>query len=110
MKSEASKKGWGAECNGRTTGRMWCEAEIYLHINCLELKAARFALTSFCKEMSNVHIKLLTDNSTTVACINHMGSTKPACNDIASDIWLWCFQFYSILGSLDLFASRVNAQ
>ena len=63
----------GGECNGGTTGGMWCQAEISLHINCLELKVARFALTFFCKEMSNVHIKLLTDNSTTVACINHMG-------------------------------------
>ena len=39
VKSDASKKGWGVECNGRTTGGMWCGSEISLHINCLELKA-----------------------------------------------------------------------
>ena len=92
------------ECNGGTTGRMWCEAEISLDINCLELKAALFALMSFCKETSNVDIKLLTDNSTTVACIsfNDMDSPKPACNDIASDIWLWCLSTNNFVTAVHL--------
>lgn len=90
VKSDASKNGWGAECNGDTTGGMWTNVEAQSHINCLELKAALFALKVFCREMSDSHIQLMTDNSTTVACINHLGSTKTECNDIARNIWFWC--------------------
>lgn len=90
VKSDASKIGWGAECQGSTTGGMWTKEEAFEHINCLELKAAYFALKSLCRGLCHSYIQLLTDNSTTVACINNMGSTKVLCNDIARDIWLWC--------------------
>ena len=66
VKSDASKRGWGVECNGQTTGGMWTSEESVLHINCLELKSAFFALKSFCKTLSNCTILLQTDNSTTV--------------------------------------------
>jgi hypothetical protein len=90
IKSDASKKGWGAVCRGVTTGGMWDSDEAAEHINCLELKAALFALKSLCRDVTDTHIQLQTDNSTTVACVNNLGSTKPACNDITRDIWLWC--------------------
>lgn len=90
IKSDASNNGWGAECNGDTTGGMWTRAEASSHINCLELKAALFALQTFGRDLCDAHIQLMTDNSTTVACINHLGSTKPECNEVARSIWLWC--------------------
>ena len=40
----------GVECLGTTTGGMWTADETSDHINCLELKAALFALQSLCKE------------------------------------------------------------
>ena len=80
------------ECLGTATGGMWTADETSDHINCLELKAALFALQSLCKEKFNSHIQLQSDNSTTVACINNKRSTKAACNDIARDIWLWCLE------------------
>ena len=46
VKSDASKKGWGSECLGTTSGGMWTADEASDHINCLELKAALFALQS----------------------------------------------------------------
>ena len=37
------------------------------------------------------HTFLLTDNSTTVAYLTHMGGSKStSCNRIARDVWLWC--------------------
>ena len=41
--------------------------------------------------MSNVHIKVTTDNSTAVAYINSMGGSHSLpCNDMAREIWEWC--------------------
>ena len=37
----------GGECNGVTTGGPWTEAKSEMHIHCLELKAALFALNRF---------------------------------------------------------------
>ena len=62
------------ECLGSTTGGMWTADETSDHINCLELKAALFALQSLCKEkFTRIYIQLQSDNSTTVACITIKG-------------------------------------
>ncbi|KAK6054839.1 reverse transcriptase [Cooperia oncophora] len=45
--TDASKRGWGAVCNGRRTGGRWSEQEATCHINVLELLAALFGLQSF---------------------------------------------------------------
>lgn len=90
--TDASNKGWGATIEGTSTGGMWNDQEIKKHINVLELKAALFGLKALCSHLSNTCIKLMTDNSTTVACINKMGSTKEACNDVTREIWLWCLE------------------
>ena len=47
--SDASKKGWGASCQGITTGGQWSSVEKTWHINVLELKAVRLAILSFTK-------------------------------------------------------------
>ena len=90
--SDASKKGWGAECEGELTGGMWTVQESELHINLLELKAALFALKAFCKNIKDCSILIRTDNSTTVAHINHKGSVKVEAHKIIREIWLWCLE------------------
>ena len=50
VKSDASRKGWGAECLGTTTEGMRTADEASDNINCLELKAALFALQSLCND------------------------------------------------------------
>ena len=90
--TDASKQGWGATKDGTSTGGMWLDSELSEHINVLELKAALFGLKALCAQLSNTCIKLMTDNSTTVASINKMGSTKVACNNVARQIWLWCLE------------------
>ena len=49
------------------------------------------------QKLSFIIIQLQSDNSTTVACINNNGSIKPACNDIARDIWLWCLERHNFV-------------
>ena len=69
----------------------WSFSESQLHINELELKAVHFAVQAFGDRLQNKHVKILCDNSTTVAYVNAMGVTKsPGCNQIEYDIWDWC--------------------
>ena len=50
------------------------------------MKNIKFLLLICC------HIKLSSDNTTTVAYINNLGGPKPRCNNIARKLWLWCYQ------------------
>ena len=58
------------------------------NINCLELKAAEYALRSYKKELSGKHVLLRIDNTTAVSYINLMGGTHSTrCNEIARSVW-----------------------
>jgi hypothetical protein len=86
--TDASKIGWGAHMGDKHTGGHWAENEL-AHINQLELKAAFLAVKSFCKDLRDTHVKIRSDNSTTVACINKAGSTKSALLAITYDFLTW---------------------
>ena len=61
-----------------------------MHINALELKAIYFGLRSLCSDLADKHIRIMTDNTKAVACVNKQGSTKSkVCNGIAKEIWLF---------------------
>jgi len=47
IRTDASKKRWGAYLGGDTTQGLWSSAESQLHINGLELKTIQFALQAF---------------------------------------------------------------
>ena len=89
---DASKKGWGAVCNKVPTQGLWTTKEQSKHINELELLAVKFALKVFAPQLSEKHVKILS-NTTAVSYLNAKGGTKsPTCNDITSDIWSWCIE------------------
>lgn len=48
-------------------------------------------LQTFCKSLHNTHIRLLIDNTTAIAVLNHMGTShsKP-CKRLGKEIWEWC--------------------
>ena len=58
IETDASKKGWGAVCQGVRTGGLWSQMERTLHINCLELLAGSFAVKSFAKGRLCAHVRL----------------------------------------------------
>ena len=62
IETDASRTGWGAVCQGETTGGLWSQMEKKLHINCLELLAGSFAVKSFTKDRLCVHVRLRMDN------------------------------------------------
>jgi hypothetical protein len=93
LRTDASKKGWGAAWKGSSTGGRWTEEEAKLDINCLETMAALFGLVCFGKNMKGVHVRLQLDNSTAVCYINAFGGMKSqTCNILAKQIWAWCIE------------------
>lgn len=88
--TDASNKGWGAVCDGVSTGGHWSSEEQEMHINALEILAVKNGLLSLCQNLNDVHIEIHSDNITTVAYVNDMGGNRSLiCNDLARDIWLW---------------------
>ena len=89
--TDASSNGWGAVCNGTSTGGLWTAFERAQHINYLEMLAILFGLKIFASSCSNVHVRVMTDNTTAVSVISHMGSSRSkTCNDLCKTIWNWC--------------------
>ncbi|KZS16152.1 Uncharacterized protein APZ42_018153 [Daphnia magna] len=74
--SDASLSGWGAECNGISTGGPWTPIDQGKHINDLELKAAFFALRCFTEFNRDCTIALKLDNSTAVCYVNRLGGSR----------------------------------
>ncbi len=91
IETDASTKGWGAHCQGISTGGRWSPEEKELHINCLEFLAGSFAVKTFAKGMGKVHILLLMDSVSAVSYINKLGGTHSfVLNSLAHDLWTWC--------------------
>ena len=49
IETDASQRGWGAFCNGVSTGGQWSQGESLLHINCLELLAWGLCRQDLCE-------------------------------------------------------------
>lgn len=93
LTTDASNLGWGAVSLDNKTGGYWNLEEQQHHINYLEMKAVLLGLQSLCSNVSNKHIRIQSDNTTTVAYLNAMGGIKSQdCNDMAFQIWDWCSQ------------------
>ena len=57
------------------------------------MRAVFLILKAFCSEMTRIHVKILTDNITTVTYIREMGGSHSLkCNDLAREIWLWAIE------------------
>ena len=91
--TDASKTGWGAMMNGTHTQGAWSEKETQLHINRLELRAARFALQAFTKSHQNIHVHLRMDNSTAVAHVNKRGGNRSqSLVKETKELWQFCLE------------------
>ena len=106
LETDASNTGWGGcikdEHEMRSTGGNWGAEEAKMHINYLELLAAWLIIQSFCKDTKKSHIKVLSDNTTTVAYLNNMGGTKEKCNELARKIWYWYYKNNNWISSAHL--------
>ena len=88
--ADASNLGWGAVCHGVKTGGHWTAIEALQHINYLEMLAIFLGLKTFTREHQNIHIRAMTDNTTAVSVLNHMGTShSDFCNTLCRDMG-WC--------------------
>ena len=91
LTTDASKLGWGAVLDTQSTGGLWFSTESQNHINYLELLAVFLGLQTFCSSLHDCHIRLMVDNTTAVAVINHMGTShSDPLTKLTKEIWLWC--------------------
>ena len=91
IETDASRMGWGAFCQGETTGGCWDQQEQAFHINALEMLAVLYALKAFLKHHQNKTVLILSDNTSVVAHINKMGGTRSQdLIDLTKVIWSWC--------------------
>ena len=65
--TDASKQGWGVECQNISTGGLWPKSEASEQINYLELLATFFGLKTFAQTKSNIHIRLRIDNTSAIS-------------------------------------------
>ena len=90
--TDSSDIGWGVVFENKRIRGPWEEAEVTsLHINIRKMFAVYFAISSFREMFRGKHIKVHSDNTTTVQVINKMGSTHSIeCNSTAQLIWQFC--------------------
>ena len=76
IQTDASTKGWGATCNGISTGGMWSAQEMKYHINILELLAVKLAIQTFTKYRDVKAIHLQVDNIVALTYLIKMEVTQ----------------------------------
>ena len=85
---DASMIGWGAVLGESSTHGHWDQNEVD-HINILELKSILLALKSLCKDLHGSHIRIHTDNTTALMCIQKRGSNKRKFLELTKEIYQW---------------------
>ena len=85
----ASSLGWGAHVGRSCTYGHWSAVEKDANCNILELRAIFFGLQSLCRDMAGIHIRIRSDNTTAVACINRCGSIRESLLDLCVEIFAW---------------------
>ena len=74
-----------------------------MHINVLKLKAAFVGIRTYYHRRSYKHIRVMSDRSTAIACINNKGGIKvKKRNEIAKEIWLRYFKNNSFNSSAQM--------
>ena len=90
LTTDASQLGWWATNGIANTQGFWAPHEGSQHINVLEFLAVKSGLEALLPQAQNLHLRIVSDNMTTVAYINAMGGCKAtACDTLAKEIWSW---------------------
>ncbi len=90
VSTDASAMGWGAMCNGHAAAGLWTGPRLQWHVNCLELLAVWLALRRFKTLLHDKHVLVRTDNTATVAYINHQGGLRSRrMSQLARHLLLW---------------------
>ena len=91
IQSDASGSDWGTVYNRIETRSTWSLHESSLHINCLELLVATYAIKAFTRSLNNAHVLIQMNNTSAIAYLNKMGEAKQDVLDKhARTLWVWC--------------------
>ena len=80
----------GVACKGNSTGGNWTPEESCFHINTLEMAAALYALKIYTRDLSNCHIQLKVDTTSSLAWINKKTAPNEAIFLIIKEFWECC--------------------
>ena len=76
--------------NIRTTLVAFGLSQSLPNTNYLELLAVKLAMCSLLDGRSNIHVRIMSDNTTAVSYINAMGGCRSLeCNSLTKEIWDW---------------------
>ncbi|KAL0190140.1 hypothetical protein M9458_012838, partial [Cirrhinus mrigala] len=90
VNTDASMTGWDAVCNGQAASGSWTGPRLHWHLNCFELLAVFLALRRFLPMLRDKHVLVCTDNTATVAYINHQrGLRSHRISQLARHLLLW---------------------
>ena len=91
LATDASHTGWGATPGGNHKQGLWSSSKTRnCPINVLELQAGELGLRTLLHSLTGQHIRIMSDNMTTITYINVVGGCKSqALNRITKRIWLW---------------------
>ena len=94
---------WGSLFQRGVNWGKWSEKEENLHINVLEIIAAKFAILTFTKKQSNIAIHLQIDNKTALSYSLKMGGThNRECFPISKSIWSYLLTKQIAISAEDL--------
>ncbi|KAL0177449.1 hypothetical protein M9458_026343, partial [Cirrhinus mrigala] len=79
-----------AVCNGHGASGVWTGPRLLWHINCLELLTVLLALRRFQPLIQGKHVLVRSDNTATVAYINHQSGVRSfRMSQLARHLLLW---------------------
>ena len=109
--TDSSSSGWGGHSSSGTEAfGFWSDEESSLHINILETKAVLYSFLSLFRDVSDTSILIKSDNSTTVAYINHQGGVKSSViSDLVFDLYEFCLS-RNILIQASFLKGRFNSK
>jgi Reverse transcriptase (RNA-dependent DNA polymerase) len=87
--TDASHHGWGAWTGRRNARGFWSRAEAGMSNNGRELKAAVLGVLSYREKLRGQVVEIRTDNTTTVAYVNHQGGRSRFLTELVRPLWEW---------------------
>ena len=87
LETDASGSGWGACLGNMEASGLWTQWVGHMPSNYRELLAVGQAVRSFGPWIQGRCVQILSDNITTVACINHMYSVSTTLGELAQSVW-----------------------
>jgi hypothetical protein len=95
--TDASDSGWGCVLNDQEASGIWDSDIVNEHINFKELITILYALLCFKDNLQGKTVKIMCDNTTSVAYIKNLGGPTSKLTELAEAIWAFALQHSIVL-------------